>query len=60
VGGLDPRTFSTGSVEDLRAQIAAALSETGGWRLILAPAGALPPDAQPDLLAAMSGIVHEL
>lgn len=60
LGGLDPGTFSAGSVEDLRAQITAALSQTGGWRLILAPAGALPPDARPEWLAAATGILDEL
>jgi uroporphyrinogen decarboxylase len=60
IGGLDPCTFSTGSVSDLRAQMAEALSHTGGWRLILAPAGALSADARPELLAALDDLLDEV
>jgi uroporphyrinogen decarboxylase len=60
IGGLDPGTFSAGSIDDLHAQIEEALSQTGGWRLILAPAGALPADTRDELLAAMGDILDQL
>jgi uroporphyrinogen decarboxylase len=60
IGGLDPLTLSAGSVSDLQAQVAEALSQTGGWHLILAPAGALPANARQDLLAAVGSLLDEV
>ena len=57
VGGLDPHVFSSGFAADLEGQVAAALDATGGWRLILAPAGALPADADEDLVSAIGPLL---
>jgi len=60
VGGLDPRVFSSGSAADLEGQVAAALDATGGWRLILAPEGALPVDASMELVSAIGPILERV
>lgn len=60
MGGLNPMTFASGSIADLREQTRDAISQTGGWRLVLAPSGALPVDSRPDLLAAMRQLIADL
>lgn len=60
MGGLNPMAFSSGSVADLREQVSDAIAQTGGWRLVVAPSGALPVDARPDLLAAMPQVIADL
>jgi uroporphyrinogen decarboxylase len=53
MGGLDPATLESGDEADLQAQVQSALEQTGGWRLILAPTGPLPPRTRPELVAAL-------
>ena len=60
MGGINPTTFSSGSVGDIRDQIADAIVQTGGWRLLISPSGPLPPDSQKELLASVPGIIEEL
>ena len=60
MGGLNRVTFASGSVEDIKAQIADAISATDGWRLLLSASGPLPPDSQEELLAAVSEAIGEL
>jgi uroporphyrinogen decarboxylase len=59
MGGLNPLTFSGGSVDDVRQQIADAIEQTGGWRFVLAPSGPLPTDSREELLSAVYQIVAE-
>jgi uroporphyrinogen decarboxylase len=58
MGGLNPMTFSGGSVEDVRAQVLDAISQTGGWHLLIAPSGPLPSDSREELLSSVSETVH--
>jgi uroporphyrinogen-III decarboxylase len=60
MGGLDPLTFSSGSLADLERQVGRALAHTGGWRLLLAPGGPLPADAPKELLAAVGTILDKV
>jgi len=60
MGGINPSTFAGGSVADVRSQIADAVAQTGGWRLVLAPTGPVPPDARMELLSSIRDIVNEL
>jgi uroporphyrinogen decarboxylase len=60
MGGLNPLAFAHGSVSDIRGQIGDALSQTGGWHLLLAPTGPLPVDARDELIAAVGSILGEL
>jgi uroporphyrinogen decarboxylase len=60
MGGLNPLAFSRGSVSDIRGQISDALSQTGGWHLLLAPTGPLPVDARDELIAAVRPTLGEL
>lgn len=60
MGGINPLTFVSGREMDLQTQVQAALSETGGWGLVLAPTGPLPPRARPELIAALRNIVESL
>jgi uroporphyrinogen decarboxylase len=60
MGGLNPMTFSSGSVDDIRQQVADAVEQTGGWRFILAASGPLPTDSREELLAAVHQVVVEL
>ena len=53
MGGINPMTFVSGRAADVQAQVQAALSQTGGWGLLLAPTGPLPPRARPELLTAL-------
>jgi hypothetical protein len=53
MGGINPTTFVSGREADVQAQVQAALNETDGWRLILAPTGPLSSRARPELLAAL-------
>ena len=53
MGGIHPTTLVSGREADVEAQVHAALQETGGSRLILAPTGPLPPRARPELVAAL-------
>jgi uroporphyrinogen decarboxylase len=58
MGGLNPMTFSGGAVADIRDQIEDATSQTGGWSLLIAPSGPLPPNPRQELLAAMSELMQ--
>ena len=60
VGGINPSTFVSGREADVAAQVQAAVAETGGWGLVLAPTGPLPPRARPELLAALRNLVGEV
>jgi uroporphyrinogen decarboxylase len=60
MGGLNPLTFSDGSVADVREQIADAIAQTGGWRFMLSPSSALPTDSRDDLLIAVRQLVTEM
>jgi uroporphyrinogen decarboxylase len=60
MGGLNPTTFAGGSVEDVRGQVRDAINQTGGWRLLVAPSGPLPPDSQDQVLASVSGVIQVL
>ena len=53
MGGLNPATLVEGTVEEVRAQVRAALEQSEGWHLVLAPTGPLPPRARNDLIAAV-------
>ena len=53
MGGIHPTTLVSGREADVRAQVRAALEQTQGWRLVLAPTGPLPPRARPELIAAL-------
>lgn len=57
MGGLNPMTFSGGSVADVKAQVLDAISQTGGWHLLIAPSGPLPSDSRPEVLASVSEAV---
>ena len=54
MGGLNPMTFSGGSDADVKAQVLDAISQTGGWSLLIAPSGPLPADSRPEVLASVS------
>jgi uroporphyrinogen decarboxylase len=60
MGGINPTTFVSGREADLQAQVRAALDQTGGWRLVLAPTGPLPPRARPELVAALRSFLDEV
>jgi uroporphyrinogen decarboxylase len=60
MGGINPTTFASGREADLQAQVQAALEQTGGWRLVLAPTGPLPSRARPELLAVLKNLVGEV
>jgi uroporphyrinogen decarboxylase len=60
MGGINPTTFVSGRQVDIQAQVQAALAQTEGWRLILAPTGPLPPRARPELLAALRNLLDEV
>ena len=60
MGGLNPLTFSGGSENDVRQQIADAVEQSGGWRFLLAPSGPLPTDSRDALLAAVHQTLVEL
>jgi uroporphyrinogen decarboxylase len=60
MGGINPTTFASGRPADVEAQVRAALAETGGWRLVLAPTGPLPPHARPELLAVLGDLLGEV
>jgi uroporphyrinogen decarboxylase len=53
MGGLNPMTFSGGSEADVKAQVLEAISQTGGWHLLIAPSGPLPSDSRPEVLASV-------
>jgi uroporphyrinogen decarboxylase len=57
MGGLNPLTFSGGAVADVREQVADAIAQTGGWRLLLSPSGALPVESRDELLAAVKQVL---
>jgi uroporphyrinogen decarboxylase len=59
MGGLNPLTFSGGLVADVREQVADAVEQMGGWRLLIAPSGPLPTDSRHELLAAVRQAVIE-
>lgn len=59
MGGLNPTTFVGGSRADIRAQILDAVSQTEGWRLLIAPSGPLPIESRDELLAAVRQILQE-
>jgi uroporphyrinogen-III decarboxylase len=58
MGGINPTTFVSGSVNDIRGQIADAVAQTGGWRFMLSPSGSLSPDARPELLASVRALIQ--
>lgn len=60
MGGINPTTFVSGREADIEAQVQAALDQTGGWGLILAPTGPLPPRARPELLTALRDLIGEV
>ena len=59
MGGLNPATFVGGSVEDIKAQVLEAVEQTGGWHVVIALSGPLPPDSRTDLLAEVRQVVEE-
>jgi uroporphyrinogen decarboxylase len=59
MGGINPMTLVDGSVEDVRAQVQAALEESEGWHLVLAPTGPLPVRARNDLIAVVHRMIRE-
>ncbi len=59
MGGLNPATFAGGSVEDIRAQVLEAVEQTGGWHVVIAPSGPLPPDSREELLSAVRQVIEE-
>jgi uroporphyrinogen decarboxylase len=59
MGGLNPVTFVEGSVRDIQGQIAEAVAQTGGWRILIAPSGPLPPRSRDGLLSAVRRVVQE-
>lgn len=59
MGGINPTTLVEGTVEDVRAQVRAALEQSEGWHLVLAPTGPLPPRARNDLIAALHRAIRE-
>ena len=60
MGGINPTTFVSGRVADIQAQVRAALDQTEGWGLVLAPTGPLPPRARPELLTALRKLIDEV
>jgi len=58
MGGLNPMTFSGGSVADVKDQVVDAIAQTGGWYLLIAPSGPLPPDSREKLLTAVREAVQ--
>jgi len=60
MGGINPTTFVGGSIGDIKEQIANAIAQTGGWRLLIAPSGPLPPDSRQELVASVSQVIQEL
>ena len=60
MGGINPTTFASGREADVQAQVRAALAQTEGWGLILAPTGPLPPRARPELIAALKDLLDEV
>ena len=59
MGGLNPMVFAGGSAQDVRGEIAEAVSQTGGWHLLIAPSGPLPPGYDPTLVDAVYQAVQE-
>jgi uroporphyrinogen decarboxylase len=60
MGGINPMTFSGGSVADIRAQIQAAIDQTDGRQLIIAPTGPLPPRSRDELATVVSRVIQEV
>ena len=60
MGGLNPLTFSGGSEDDVRHQIADVVDQSGGWRFLLSPSGPLPTDSRDELLATVHQTLVEL
>jgi uroporphyrinogen decarboxylase len=60
MGGINPSTFSSGSVADIRAQVQAAIDQTDGRGLVIAPTGPLPPRAREELAAAVFSVIQEV
>ena len=60
MGGINPMTFSDGSVADIRAQIQAAIDQTDGRQLVIAPTGPLPARSQEELAAAVFDVIQEV
>jgi uroporphyrinogen decarboxylase len=54
--GLDRDTFAQGTPQELVAQVTEAIEESGGRRLILAPACVIPPAATPEHLRAVAEV----
>ena len=57
MGGLNPMTFEGGAAADVREQIGDALEQTGGWRLVIAPSGPVPPASREELLHAVRQVL---
>jgi uroporphyrinogen-III decarboxylase len=53
MGGINPATLVDGTAEDVRAQVQAALEQSEGWHLVLAPTGPLPFRARNELIAVI-------
>ena len=53
MGGINPTTLVEGTVGEVRAEVQAALDQSEGWHLVLAPTGPLPSRARNDLVAAI-------
>jgi uroporphyrinogen decarboxylase len=60
MGGINPMTFSGGSIADIRAQIEAAIDQTDGRQLVIAPTGPLPARSREELAAAVSSVIQEV
>ncbi len=60
MGGLNPLTFSDGSVADVRGQIVDAIEQTGGWKLLISPTGPVPTRSRDDLLSAVFQVLEEV
>jgi uroporphyrinogen decarboxylase len=60
MGGINPMTFSGGSVADIQAQIQAAIAQTDGRQLVIAPTGPLPARSREELAVAVSSVIEEV
>jgi uroporphyrinogen decarboxylase len=60
VAGLDPNLLEQGRPEEVAAQVTAAIAETGGQRLILAPSCVISPNTPEETLEAVVNVDRSL
>jgi len=60
MGGLNPLCFSDGSSDDVRSQLADAIEQTGGWKLIASPTGPVPANSRPEILSSVAQVLEDL